>query len=477
MKRLALALVAGLLLIAAPSIAVAVGTWSSPSVVPGITGLNPVGAQVRSISCADTGLCIAGGDYADANGDGRVFLSERTGSTWGNAFELPGVTAAPGLGYASVRDISCSSDGGCSMVGDYGGGATAMSFVATRGGGGAIDVPGLAAVNVGNNVQATGISCASAGNCSIIGTYVDSLSREQVYVSNQEAGSWSNVQTLTGFSDIAIPSGISCGAADDCVAVGFMVGTPFSGFIVERTGSSWGTPIWLPIYTGNVAARTVSCVTAAFCVVGVDADDPDTAGYTMTRINGNWSFPQAVPNLANLANLAGTNVTQVWEVSCWAVGTCSMTGTIGTGNQIRTWVADMEGGTWGDAQLVPGSAALGDGSGAMPKHISCSSSGLCAIAGQYAPGPTSRLSWVSTRSGGTWSTAHALAPIGPIGSFSYDDPDGVACNLTECSVGGGYFDGTGNNPLVAWLADYVDEQDPTTTTTAQSDPVTPTFTG
>ena len=472
MKRFALALVAGLTILGASSVAGALGTWSNPATVPNITTLAPGGADIRTIACSATGLCIGGGGYAEAGGDEHAFLTENTGSGWSNAFELPGVTAVPGLSWAMVRQISCSNDGGCSLVGDYGTGGTSMSFVATRGGGGAIDVPGLAAISTGNDTQSMGISCASAGNCSIVGAYVDLQSHDQVFVSNQSNGSWSTVQTLSGFTSPGYPTSISCGAADDCVVVGFVVGTPNAAFIVERTASGWGTPSSINTFASDNFLNSVSCVSAAFCVAAGNVDASPSTGFAISRIAGTWGPIDPIPNLATLA---GSDPSRADSVSCWAVGKCSMTGTIGTAGNVRTWVADMDAGVWGDAQLVPGIAALGDGSVTTPKHVSCASSGLCAIAGQYVRTGGGMLAWVSVRSGGTWSNAHPLPPVGTATSSSYDDPDGLACSPTTCSVGGGFMDGQ-SAPL-AWLADYTDGSDPTTTTTASSTPVTPAFTG
>jgi hypothetical protein len=78
-------------------------------------------ADVDSVSCATAGNCDAGGDYEDL-GDGSVtrgfVVSERNG-VWGKSIEVPGLAALELGNKALVESLSCAAVANCAAVGDY----------------------------------------------------------------------------------------------------------------------------------------------------------------------------------------------------------------------------------------------------------------------------------------------------------------------------------------------------------------------
>jgi hypothetical protein len=51
-----------------------------------------------------------------------------------------------------------------------------------------IEVPGSATLKTGGNARVSLVSCASAGNCTVGGSCLDSAGQEQVFVASQVNG-------------------------------------------------------------------------------------------------------------------------------------------------------------------------------------------------------------------------------------------------------------------------------------------------
>jgi hypothetical protein len=114
-----------------------------------------------------------------------VFVVSQTGGTWHPAIEVPGTAALNRGGSAFINSVSCASAGNCSAGGSYFSGHR-EAFVVSQTGGTwhtAIEVPGTAALSPGGSAGITSLSCASAGNCSAGGHYIDrSRSFQKVFV-------------------------------------------------------------------------------------------------------------------------------------------------------------------------------------------------------------------------------------------------------------------------------------------------------
>ena len=476
MKRFALAVVAGLTLVAFTGVADAVGTWGSPFAPPAMSTLTADDAEIRTIACASDALCIGAGGYTDGSGDDHAFLTERVGGTWGDAFQLPGVTAVAGLNFVMPRASSCAPDGGCALIGDYNNGSGSSIFVANRGGGGAIDVPGLAALDLGHQAMSADISCVSVGNCSATGTYNDGAGHYLGFVVDMDNGVWGNATAITGlgaFTNGSMPMSISCSAPGECSVVGIASNGLNTAFTLDRVGGVWGSAVPLTGFLPGTQTFlvTVSCPTTAFCLAGGGQGASTVAGMVMVRENGVWGSAQAVPGLAVLAGPASSVVS---SVDCWAAGDCATAGHAGPGGAAIAWVADMTGAALGTANEVPGVGTLGSATNSDVKSVDCSVSGLCTLAGQYDDNGVTE-AFASARTGGVWTTAHPITGLGAVDPFNYADPDGTACAPTFCVVGGGFTTNL-QLPKTAWLVEYTDSATPTTTTTPNG-PVTPAFTG
>src|SRR5215471_14687547 len=122
---------------------------------------------------------------------GAAARAPGSGGTWGRAQEVPGTAALNTGGSAETLTVSCGAAGNCSAGGCYAQGHTGHAFVAreTNGTWGAAQEV-AAALNRGGGAQLDSVSCASAGNCSAGGFYMDSSQHSQAFVAGETNGTW-----------------------------------------------------------------------------------------------------------------------------------------------------------------------------------------------------------------------------------------------------------------------------------------------
>ncbi len=138
---------------------------------------------VAAVAAVGAVLLASGGAAASAG----VAAAPRT-HVWGTAQEVPG-TAALNRGFAVVGSVSCASAGNCSAGGSYvDSGSNSQAFVASQVNGTwhtAIEVPGTAALNQGGFAEIRSVSCAAAGECGAGGSYAVGPGSQQAFVVSQ----------------------------------------------------------------------------------------------------------------------------------------------------------------------------------------------------------------------------------------------------------------------------------------------------
>jgi hypothetical protein len=90
--------------------------------VSGSAILNSGGlGSVNSVSCGAPGDCVAGGSYKDGRGpnSSQAFAVSETAGSWGDAMELPGTAWLNAGDEAEVDSVSCAAPGDCSAGGYY----------------------------------------------------------------------------------------------------------------------------------------------------------------------------------------------------------------------------------------------------------------------------------------------------------------------------------------------------------------------
>jgi hypothetical protein len=400
------------------------GTWGRAIEVPGLAALN-VGKMsgLNSLSCASAGNCTAGGDYSPGGTDaGRAspaldaFAVTEKDGTWGRATEVPGTTALNAGHSAVVSSVSCWSAGDCTAAGVYAPGGVASPgvvdsqvFVVTEkdgAWGGATGVPGLAALNTGNQGNANSLSCTRGANCAVGGYYTTASGQQEAFVADESAGTWQPAEEVPGSGALnsngaAGVTEISCASPGNCGAIGYAASNSGEGFLTSEINGTWRTATALP---GALNPFSISCAAAGDCVAGGSylTGGQNSLGFqafVMTENNGTWGTLQPVPGLAglNIGQSAG-----IESVSCSAPGDCGAGGYYAAKKFTQTakptkfaktdtpppppgqaFVVTETDGTWGRAEEVPGSSALTATDDAVLYAVSCVSPQACTTTGVY----------------------------------------------------------------------------------------------
>jgi hypothetical protein len=428
------------------------GTWGKAQELPGFGTLNTATAAagaVTSMSCASAGNCAVGGVYSDSSGDSQAFVANETNGTWGTARE----------------------------------------------------VPGTATLNAGKADQVNSVSCASAGNCAVGGVYTDSAGNLQAFVADEVNGAWGSAQEVPGTAapgttDWANLISLSCAAPETCTAAGYDLGNANEGhaFLAEETGGIWSPAEAVPGFatlngSGTSMATSVSCPAADACTAVGQYNDASghIQAFSADETGGTWGNAQEIPGTATL-NTAGTAGAST--VSCASAGNCAVGGSYtDSAGHLQAFVADETGGTWGNAQELPGIAALNVDGKAYVNSISCAAPGTCAAGGSYTDAKGNLEAYVAAETGGTWGTAQEMEPSdtkntdGEINSVSCGAPgvcaaagDYVNASGLEASVANESLNTSTSLSLSAPSATFGDEQGEQVSVTVTSSAGTPTGT-
>ena len=373
------------------------GSWGAAIEVPRLAALNTGGnAEAMSLSCGSVGNCAAAGSYSTSSGHSPAFVVSEKNGSWGKAIQVPGVVALSGAkGSSWVAAVSCGSAGNCAAGGSYSNSSGEQAFVVSEKNGSwgrAIEVPGLAALNVYKSGAVDAVSCASAGNCAAVGTYRDANGVPEAFVVSETNGSWGTAIEVPGSAafGIATFASVSCVSVGNCAAVGYSgsvtTDATFGPLAVSEKNGTWGNAISVPgtVAIARNAAVSVSCGSPGNCVAGgneaTEFNGPYQA-FVVSQKNGSWGKATGIPGLAAL-NADGN--AEVLSVSCESARDCSAGGYYQDGSgHYQAFVASENNGRWGTAIEVPGSAALNAGGSAAVGSVSCTWAGYCAAIGNY----------------------------------------------------------------------------------------------
>ena len=210
--------------------------------------------NLTTISCSSDSNCVVGGEYTDCDScvfqSDFAFLAMEHQGHWSKAFEVPGIEALPGHQYANGQDtiswLDCLRPRFCSAGGAYGTSAELDSgaFVINEVAGTwyrAIAVPGLARLNQGDGASLDAGTCASVGDCRIVGTYLDGNNNSQLYSAAEVKGVWQFAKELDrfqAFDPLGTPSmsALRCLSISSCTATGSDTGSGARFEVVLQKG-------------------------------------------------------------------------------------------------------------------------------------------------------------------------------------------------------------------------------------------------
>jgi hypothetical protein len=210
-------------------------------------------------------------------------------------------------------------------------------------------------------------------------------------------GTWGDAETVSGLPSpppyVGGISALSCAAAGDCSAAGFY-GYDDQGstaYLVDETGGSWGNLLVIPGTASywSTGVNSLSCASPGNCSAGGAVSTytsynspPFTQAFVVNETDGTWGTAEIVPGTSALNVGDSANVS---SISCTAVGDCAAGGSYDTapwdahtGADYEAFVADETNGVWGAAHSVPRPSGAAN---TVVNSVSCASPGNCAAAG------------------------------------------------------------------------------------------------
>ena len=445
-------------------------TWR-PAMKADMSALSPPSEDVAlvSVSCGSADDCSAVGDYYDGSGQQGVVVTETDGSWSAAKADLSALSPA-GDPNVRLNSVSCASAGNCSAVGYYADSSSRTQglLLTEAGGRWSAARADLSALNPVTDpyfiVDLSAVSCASAGNCSAVGNYVEGSDQNQGLLLTQTGGRWSaakaDLSTLSPAPGVVLNlSSVSCASAGNCSAVGNYQDTSSHqhGLLLTQTSGSWSAATadlsaLSPAVDPRVVLSAVSCASAGNCsAVGTYFDSSGLErGLLLTQTDGRWSA--ATADLSALSPSTDPHYfLNLSSVSCASVGNCSAVGHYpdSSGHPQGLLLTQM-GGRWSAAKADVSALTPATDRGVMVDSVSCASAGNCSAIGSYNDPADSEQGLLLTQTAGRWSAATADAsalsrfPISP-GSIpailTAVLPSSISCaSAGDCAAVGQFLD-------------------------------------
>ena len=308
------------------------GTWTAGKLsLSGLSTDSDPSVGLFQVSCASAGNCAAVGAYRDASANTQGLLVTESSGTWtageANLSQLPSVHSNPG---AELESVSCPSAGACTAVGYYLDGTDTFQGLllnqsdsdwqpATE-----ATLPADAAgqtVNQ-NDLFVNSVSCASAGNCTAVGSY-DATSANDVegLELTETNGSWAP-GVATDLPGAASSAAVACAAGGYCADAGYALSDVSpnndSGFLFDapaavtslsatvggtRAQVAWTTPSdtgGLPITGYTITANDLTNSARGGQTISVGT----SGGPTFTGLHGGDTYTFTV----SATSLVGTGI-------------------------------------------------------------------------------------------------------------------------------------------------------------------------
>jgi PASTA domain len=380
------------------------GRWA-----PGIEAVLPANGvtqqdvYLNSVSCASAGNCTAVGSYYDTRGSEGLLLTETAG-TWAPGVEaaLPATATATDQ-YASLASVSCASAGNCSAVGGYHDSSGAGALLLTESAGTwQTGVEATLPANASTTAPSAGltsVSCSSAGNCTAVGSYLDSSGNGPGLLLTETSGTWGTGVEATLPANAAATqqfvglSSVSCSSAGNCGAVGsYNTSVSNDAVLLRETGGSWsaGVKATLPANGApqdQIDLNAISCPSATSCTAVGDYVDRggNIRGLMLSRSAGGWSKAVEAALPADADTTSPNQLGGLKSVSCASAGNCSAVGTYRDKKHTpQDLVLTETAGSW--AAGVEATVGQKASYGAGLTSVSCPTAQRCGAVGGFEQG-------------------------------------------------------------------------------------------
>ena len=379
LARLTATVAAAVVLAALPGVADAAVTWTVQSVpLPP----NARGGELSAVDCPASAFCVATDSADGVNSSGYLVpvIEVWNGSTW-TAQVLPEQYVNQD---ATVTAVSCASTTSCVATGSYAN-VDLQNMMAEVWNGSTWTLMTLPEPpNSYQDGVLEGVSCASATNCTAVGSYGSpSSSAVGLPLAEHWNGSTWKVQTppAPAGSVGGGLSGISCPTASSCTAVGaFQNGHGYAPFIERWNGSTWKVELdSLPAGDTGAGLSAVSCTSASSCFAAGSYTTGATSGapLALRYSHGSWTASQPPIPSATTGSLTGIScvTTAAGSSHCTAVGAVTESGTSGGQALAEYWNGRRW--AWQATAAPPSRKSLA--------AVSCAAGGTCIAVGRQLP--------------------------------------------------------------------------------------------
>ena len=301
------------------------------------------------------------------------------------------------------------------------------------------------------NAAVNDVNCPSAGSCTAVGDYADTIGITNAMTLTLSGGTWTAAQML-GPSNapdytFANLNGVSCFSVGNCVAVGdYRVSTvQTEGFYAVETAGVWVRGVALPVPLDAVANPAQTTFLSASCVtsgtVCMLLGEYTTSGSVHSVID-TYTTGSGITDTEEISPLAGELGVGLNSISCPNATHCVAVGAQSTATSETATYAIMNGaGSWG----LPGILSNPHGA-AIPSEylaaVSCIDQNDCVAAGNWLDNNSNGFAETSTMTGGTWAKPVNLGEPSNLSNPFLDD---ISCvgSTSACTVVGALSDHNG----------------------------------
>jgi len=391
---------------------------------------NPASAtddsELLGVSCSAANVCEAVGDYINKAG-ATVTLAEAWNGTAWKLQPTPNPTHA-GVGTgASLFGTSCSAANACEAVGDFFRAGGFFTF-AEAWNGTAWTLQPTPNPSGTTNSGLSGVSCSAASACEAVGSYANSAGNGVTLAEAWNGTAWTLQPTPnpSGTTNSGL-SGVSCGAASACEAVG----NSGAGTLAETwNGTAWTLqPTPNPAGGRGISLDGVSCSAASACEANGSYINGAGNGVTLAEAwNGTAWKLQTAPSPPG-----GTGIKLI-GVSCSAASACEANGFYTNSAGTSVTLAEVWNGTAWKLQSAQDPAPRAKTSGLT--GVSCSAASACEAIGNYMNSLGSSVGLAEAWNGSSWKLQTTAYPADATGQILLT---GVSCSAASaCEAVGTY---------------------------------------
>ncbi len=466
--------IAGVLLMGTSALSALGWEYARPAVfADGVQSSTPSSYNAE-VSCTGDGDCTVFGGFRtnittsnDLNGYFKVFAMSSDNGVWATAQPMAFATGNTDPNYApdtinpdfSAEDISCTSTGDCTAVGQYRNGYGidfGFSWTSTDGIWASAQPMQFANDLVGfvEGVLVYTVSCSSPGFCTAGGSFDNSDDERLPFTVTSTDGVWADIKPVefapgTTTGEDGYVNSVSCTGDGNCTAVGAVTTVPgdeYQAFTMTSTNGIWGLAQLFTIESGTEPdLEYLECTSAGNCTA-IGRFKPSTGGregFMMTSSNGTWSPATSLVFEADVNN--STPATEFSDLFCTSAGNCTAVGKFKNADGLeQPFTVASTNGTWGQAQLVqfdPNVTQFSPQSSRL-RSVSCAAAGNCTAVGRFknAGGEfeaftvaSSTAEIATTSTGGTWGQAQQVQ-FDP--AVTQSDPRRSSLNYVSCTSDG-----------------------------------------